>query len=246
MASLSQLVTGFHGTSAAAASEILKEGFFVSHNDYDWLGTGVYFFQDAPIRAQAWAEGRFGPAATVVAADIDLGGCMDFLDTVWQVRLAAAYQGYRSRAERLGLELPRQTRGAHRLDAAIIDLLVNVLAERGDRIRSVRSAFAEGEQVFEGSALSVGTHVQIAVRDLSNNQKNVGGTAMTEHPAVRAAEILNHYFETVTDEEFIQGVKDVAARAADVEAASLARRADYAGTIPARKVKAPRRTARSA
>jgi hypothetical protein len=43
-------VYGYHGTSQAQAASILTNGFQASDNDYDWLGTGVYFFQDAPIR----------------------------------------------------------------------------------------------------------------------------------------------------------------------------------------------------
>ena len=44
-------VYGFHGTSIDAAEVILREGFRPSRNAYDWLGDGIYFFQDAPLRA---------------------------------------------------------------------------------------------------------------------------------------------------------------------------------------------------
>ena len=39
-----------------AAIEIIESGFKPSNNDYDWLGEGVYFWQDAPIRAKQWAQ----------------------------------------------------------------------------------------------------------------------------------------------------------------------------------------------
>lgn len=48
-------VYGYHGTNTEAAATIIQQGFNVSSNDYDWLGTGVYFFQDAPVRAWEWA-----------------------------------------------------------------------------------------------------------------------------------------------------------------------------------------------
>jgi hypothetical protein len=48
-------ICGYHGTSRAKARNILENGFFASDNDYDWLGTGIYFFQDAAIRAKQWA-----------------------------------------------------------------------------------------------------------------------------------------------------------------------------------------------
>ena len=62
-------------------------------------------------------------------------------------------------------QLPRQTQRAHRLDAAVLDYLVDVLEEGGVIVRSIRSAFVEGEPLFPGSALHRLTHVQIAVRD---------------------------------------------------------------------------------
>jgi hypothetical protein len=48
-------VYGYHGTSQTKALSILDRGFRASDNDYDWLGTGIYFFQDAPLRAKQWA-----------------------------------------------------------------------------------------------------------------------------------------------------------------------------------------------
>jgi hypothetical protein len=42
---------GYHGTNVQAAQRILSSGFQVSRNEYDWLGDGAYFFQDAPARA---------------------------------------------------------------------------------------------------------------------------------------------------------------------------------------------------
>ncbi|HEU4883856.1 MAG TPA: hypothetical protein VFT45_16470 [Longimicrobium sp.] len=47
---------GYHGTSAEAARRILSSGFEISRNEYDWLGDGAYFFQDAPLRAREWAK----------------------------------------------------------------------------------------------------------------------------------------------------------------------------------------------
>lgn len=63
---------GFHGTSAGAAQRILSTGFEISRNEYDWLGDGAYFFQDAPVRALEWARQRFGDDAAVLGAEIDL------------------------------------------------------------------------------------------------------------------------------------------------------------------------------
>jgi hypothetical protein len=156
---------GFHGTSAEAAQRILASGFETSRNEYDWLGDGAYFFQDAPVRAMEWARQRFGDDAAVIGAEIDLDDCIDFLDVRWQGEMAQAYQRYRAVLEREGQNLPRQTRGAHRLDRNVVNYLSTVLAGRGHNVTTVRAAFGEGEPIFPGSVLLDRSHVQIAVRE---------------------------------------------------------------------------------
>ena len=53
-------VTGYHGTRKDAAERILAEGFKKSENDWEWLGHGVYFWQDGPARAKEWARTWLG------------------------------------------------------------------------------------------------------------------------------------------------------------------------------------------
>jgi len=125
----------------------------------------MYFFQDAPQRAWEWAEERFGNSAAVLAADIRLEDCMDLLDRVWFHALSDSYDAFLAQLRQAGIEPPVQTRGAHRLDRAVINYVVGVLAEQGVRVRSVRAAFAEGSPVYPKSALFDKSHVQIAVRD---------------------------------------------------------------------------------
>ena len=113
-------VTGFHGTSRASAGSILANCFDLSRNEYDWLGEGVYFFQDAPQRALDWARERFGREAAVVMAMIDLDGCMDLLDIGWQNLLVRTFGVLDSTLRVSGGVLPVQSSGAHRLDAAVM------------------------------------------------------------------------------------------------------------------------------
>jgi hypothetical protein len=158
---------GFHGTSAEAAQRILSTGFEISRNEYDWLGDGVYFFQDVEERALGWARDLFGRRAAVVGAEIDLDDCMDLLNTKWHGVIRQAYLDLvRGIDADQGL-LPRQTSGAHRLDRAVLNRTVGVLQERGITVRTVRGAFIEGEPLFPGSALWSQAHIQIAVRDPS-------------------------------------------------------------------------------
>jgi hypothetical protein len=162
------LVTGYHGTSLEAAEKIIREGRFTSSaNEYDWLGDGAYFFQDAPRRAFEWSQRRFGPAAAVVGVVVDLVDCMDFLDIRWCSLLAEAHDQFVKRFKEAKRLLPRQSAGAHRLDRAVINYCVGVLLEQGILIRSVRAAFLEGKPLYPNSAIFDRAHVQVAVRDLS-------------------------------------------------------------------------------
>lgn len=156
---------GFHGTSVEAAQRILSSGFRISRNDYDWLGDGAYFFQDAPARALEWAQQRFGDQAAVVGAEIDLTDSIDLLDVRWHAVLDYSCTDLLRRLQEGGHPAPRQTTGAHRLDRAVVNHAVGLLESQGIPVRSVRAAFAEGQPLFQGSALWSLAHVQIAVRD---------------------------------------------------------------------------------
>jgi len=161
------VITGYHGTSSRFVEAILSEGFRSSRNEYDWLGDGVYFFQDAPDRAQEWAQCLYGEDAVVMMAEVNLKDCMDLLDIRWSSFLAEAYDQFLGHARQAEMSLPRQTSGAHRLDRAVINYAVGVLRRQRIMIRSVRAAFSEGRPVFPNSAIYDRSHVQIAIRDVS-------------------------------------------------------------------------------
>jgi hypothetical protein len=51
-------VFGFHGTDKAVALDILngRTSFQHSNNSYDWLGHGVYFWENSLERARQYAD----------------------------------------------------------------------------------------------------------------------------------------------------------------------------------------------
>ena len=165
---MSLVVTGYHGTNKTVADLILQHGekrFLMSANDYDWLGKGVYFWQDSPQRALDWAEKRHHDQAAVLVATIQLDSCLDLIDDYWKRRLAEAFDTFKRTSEKHGKSLPTQTTLRHNLDRAIIDHFIRCMARQGVRIRCVRAAFQEGEPIYPGSAIYTLTHIQIAVRD---------------------------------------------------------------------------------
>lgn len=163
----SSSVTGYHGTEQAHLTSILNGKFIVSQNDYDWLGDGVYFFQDAPKRALIWAKERFGQNIAIVGADIKLESCIDLLDANWAEFLADVYDKYLERINQEGITLPHQSSGAHRLDRAILNFAVTILEQEGVYVKSIRAAFIEGGPIYPNSALFSKAHVQLAIRDES-------------------------------------------------------------------------------
>lgn len=101
----------------------------------------------------------------MVGAEIDLEDCIDLLDVRWHSVVQESYADLLQRLTARAHPVPHQTRGAHRLDRAVINRMVALLESRGMVARTVRAAFVEGEPLFPGSALWSRAHVQIAVRD---------------------------------------------------------------------------------
>ena len=226
------VIRGYHGTSATQAAVILRDGFLASHNDYDCLGNGVYFFEDGLAQARAWARRAHPSEPAVVQADVRLEDCMDLRDGVgWVPLLAQAHDEVLRVSREQGLALPRQTGSAHRLDRVLIEVTVAILERQGTRIRAVRAVFAEGAPAFPGSFLSEGSHVQVAVRDtdlISNvtvvpagflvparppPRATVGATAHAVSPVVDpedAGERMRRYFENASDRDRADDIRRAA------------------------------------
>ena len=169
-----RLVVAYHGCERKVAEAVLAGTVSLkpSVNEYDWLGSGIYFWEYGPERALHFAaeqmkrNGAKGTAA-VVGALIQLGECFDLLDTRFTDDLAAAWPRLRRMMTSNGLALPRNA-GAfpdqplRRRDCAALNLY---LEWSGKTYDTVRCAFREGPTVFPGSAIYSKTHIQIAARN---------------------------------------------------------------------------------
>ena len=163
-------IYGYHGTSQTQALSIIKHGFRASDNDYDWLGTGIYFFQDAPTRAKQWAIEQYPANPAVIRAKIDLENCIDLLDINWVPPLKNIYNLFVEQYSRANLPLPTQNPSkskAHRLDCAFFNFASQVLSTQGKTLASIRAIFVEGERIFPDSAIFDLAHVQVVVKDRS-------------------------------------------------------------------------------
>ena len=169
--SRSRMVYGFHGMDQEVGMKILKkeDNFRPSDNDYDWLGPGIYFWEDNLERAWNHANESYRPSLAsktpfVLGTILELGKCLDLLDQEWIDYLGDAYQGFKRDTEKSGGKLPQNSpSGARRLDCAVIEYACAMADEQGAPFDSVRAVFPEGEPLYETSGLQIKSHIQIAI-----------------------------------------------------------------------------------
>lgn len=174
-------ILGYHGCDAELARRVVggRTSLTPSHNDYDWLGDGVYFWEHNARRAYDFAAEmakRPHPSKQsirkpgVVGAVIDLGYCLNLLDTRWIELLRVAHGYMADEAAANGVELPSNTGGedlvSRKLDCAVIRAVHRMRADNGQApFDTVRAAFVEGPPLYENAGFRAKTHIQICVRD---------------------------------------------------------------------------------
>ena len=161
-----EYVVGYHGCHIETARLLLSgEPFRASRNDYDWLGSGVYFWEYAPNRAREWAEALHGEQHAVLIGTIKLGDCLNLLDNRFYSDLERVHSEMAATFATTGIDLPLNKGGANRLDRLIIDELCDRYRFIGSHFDTVRGCFPEGAPLYKGSRLLSLTHAQIAVRN---------------------------------------------------------------------------------
>lgn len=172
-------VYGFHGLDRSIAYDILnqKTDFKPSTNSYDWLGEGIYFWENNYARAKEYAEAaskRRGSTIKdpfVLGSIIDLGNCLDLLDQKYLDFLKIAYKNLKADLRSQDQDLPTNSSfGAYdfdfkkrELDCAVIRYAHQLAEESGEKFDSVRAAFWEGEELYPGAGFRKGNHIQIAI-----------------------------------------------------------------------------------
>lgn len=180
--SYQRTVLAYHGCDASTAVSVLeqKAGLQESENAYDWLGTGIYFWEHGPLRAWQWANWRSQMKSerikkpAVVGAVLHLGNCFDLLDTANTKLLEDLFPEFEKALASEGKELPlnKGVRGTHQddlvlrfLDCAVVNWTLKRLENEGLYFDTVRCAFNEGGPAFPGSMIRKQSHIQIAVRN---------------------------------------------------------------------------------
>ena len=178
---LSNLVLGFHGCDVEVFEKILyrHEPLKISSNKYDWLGSGMYFWEQNLARAWEWAvEGAANPKINirkpaVIGAVIDLGYCLNLLDSSNIQMLKEEYDSFKKEMDILGTPIVtnKNIKGnddllLRFLDNAVIEHLKK--KKKNSNLKpfdSVRGVFIEGRPIYPTSGFMQKSHIQICIRN---------------------------------------------------------------------------------
>lgn len=174
------LVLGFHGCDRKIGEALLagQKGFKPSENEYDWLGNGMYFWENAPDRARSFAQEvkenpKMGSIEDpfVIGAVIDLGRCFNLLAHQNLELLRSHYDLFVQLMEQMGKEIKPNAGGTDKvmryLDCGVIELTSTMVKDYDEKLAfdSVRGVFWEGEELYPGAGFKAKNHIQIAIRN---------------------------------------------------------------------------------
>ena len=171
-------VYAFHGCDESVAEAVFagETELRPSNNSYDWLGSGIYFWENAPERALRWAQEQHSrnpdliKKPAVVGAVVHLGACLNLMDKASNQPIKETYDALHealadAQKSRPGLAFPTNAGKLHRLDALVLNITCRFAEINKHPYDTVRAAFIEGEPVFKGSAIQSDTHIQLCVRN---------------------------------------------------------------------------------
>jgi len=184
------LILGFHGCDEAVRDQLLVQPnkYKISKETFDWLGHGIYFWENNYARALEWAidKKKRNPSIkpSVVGAIILLGNCCDLTDKVYIDIVKSYYHKLRNDYLRMDQALPvnknlkdSKDKLLRELDCTLLEYLHNnqlaqykhdlLIKSYSDypMFDSTRAAFIEGAPAYSGAGIFDKSHIQICVRN---------------------------------------------------------------------------------
>jgi hypothetical protein len=179
-------VIGFHSCDRQVGLKVLNgnDNLTQSINVWDWLGKGVYFWEQNPEKALEYAincaigKQKFSGKINnpfVLGAIIELGNCLNLVEPKSLQIVKEAYNELQQTREESGEKMPKNKGANRQLDCAVIQNIhtsnekfneenPNDLIEPYD---TVRSPFHEGVPIYEGSNFTDGLHLEISVINMN-------------------------------------------------------------------------------
>jgi hypothetical protein len=166
-------VVAFHGTTVAAANRLVNGGPFTpSSRIFEWLGTGVYFWEYAPKQAWWWTtEQRKNARPAVVGAMIRLGNCLDLLDPDNVRWLKGVHDDMMDKWRKAKVQIPVNVRDKRNLDCAVLNWVYTQSEAAPTPIETSRGVYVptdKAKRVWRGSWIYEEAHIQICVRKPQN------------------------------------------------------------------------------
>jgi hypothetical protein len=186
------LIFGFHGCDESVRDYLLNHPneIIFSKEKFDWLGHGMYFWENNYERALQWAKekkarGRI-KQPSVIGAVLFLGYCCDFLDATYIGLFKEYFNLMVPTYTAVGKPLPQNKDLPHdlhkdkilrELDCTVIEFMHTEIAFQASLeaqtrgysnskiFDSARGVFTEGGPVFEGAGILEKSHIQICVRN---------------------------------------------------------------------------------
>lgn len=188
------LIIGFHGCDSAVRDSLLNfpSAIQKSEEPHDWLGHGVYFWENNFDRALEWAKDKANRGSikepAVIGAVLSLDHCFDLLDARFIGMVRGYYQLMTQSYAAIGKKLPQnkdarndvhKDKVLRELDCAVIEFMHQKIREQisADNYEkgfstippfdSARGVFTEGGEAFDGAGIQLKSHLQICIRNLN-------------------------------------------------------------------------------
>jgi len=187
-------IIGFHGCDLDVRNSLVNypNRIEISKKPYDWLGHGLYFWENNYTRAFEWAQNKKdkGELKTpaVLGAVLQLGHCCDFLDSKFTRLIKGYYTLMAESYKYMGKELPKnidpptddhKDKLIRKLDCATIEFMHQTIFDQYQTqitnnkfsetklFDSTRGVFTEGGAAFNGAGLAAKSHIQICIRNMN-------------------------------------------------------------------------------
>ncbi|WP_315820729.1 hypothetical protein [Paraflavitalea speifideaquila] len=161
-------ITGFHSCDRELGLRLLNgsDELRPSDNPWDWLGPGVYFWEQNPYRALAYAEEaarrhqKFsGKIATpfVIGAIIELGNCLNLIEPNSINIVKEAHTSLFETVTAGGEDMPLNKGANRQLDCSVIKFVHQSNKNKNmPRYDTIRSPFQEGDLSTRVRILPIG------------------------------------------------------------------------------------------
>lgn len=171
------MLLGFHGCDQDIRDAVVTGDINLheSRNSYDWLGSGIYFWENDHRRALNFAQNH--PVRTikhpsVLGAVIEPGYCLNLLNSEYLMLVKNSFKAFTRSFDTFEVVMPPGkctdgiAGGRRELDCQIIENLHQMRQSlQQPPFESVRSAFSEGPELYPGAGFHEKNHIQICVRN---------------------------------------------------------------------------------